>query len=58
MNHAELVAKVLEGDRRAVARACTLVEMGQKLDGLVVSGALVVGVTGPPGAGKSTFTDQ
>ncbi len=58
MNHAELVEKVLEGDRRAVARACTLVEMGQKLDGLVGGRALVVGVTGPPGAGKSTFTDQ
>ncbi len=58
VNQTDLVAKVLEGDRRAVARACTLVEMGQKLDGLVGSGALVVGVTGPPGAGKSTFTDQ
>lgn len=58
VNHTELVAKVIEGDRRAVARACTLVEMGQRLDGIVGGGALVVGVTGPPGAGKSTFTDQ
>jgi LAO/AO transport system kinase len=57
VNPSELVAKILEGDRRAVARACTLVEMGQKLDGLTGGRALVVGVTGPPGAGKSTFTD-
>ena len=55
---AEILAGVLEGDRRSVARACTLVEMGQRLEGLVSGGALVVGVTGPPGAGKSTFTDQ
>ncbi|MBM3763014.1 MAG: methylmalonyl Co-A mutase-associated GTPase MeaB [Acidobacteria bacterium] len=57
MNPSELVAKILEGDRRAVARACSLVEAGQSLPGLDGGHAFVVGVTGPPGAGKSTFTD-
>lgn len=57
MNPSELVAKILEGDRRAVARACSLVEAGQALPGLHGGHAFVVGVTGPPGAGKSTFTD-
>ena len=47
----------MEGDRRAVARACSLVEAGVALDGLLTGRAFVVGVTGPPGAGKSTFTD-
>jgi LAO/AO transport system kinase len=58
VNQTELVAKVIDGDRRAVARACSLVERGQVLDGLQGGNAFVVGVTGPPGAGKSTFTDQ
>jgi LAO/AO transport system kinase len=57
VNPSELVAKIVEGDRRAVARACSLVEAGRTLDGLVSRAAFVVGVTGPPGAGKSTFTD-
>ena len=60
-----LATDVLTGQRRAVARALTAVENG--LDG---AEALVdalyphtgrawrVGVTGPPGAGKSTLTDR
>ncbi len=58
MEAAELVERVLAGDRRAVARALTLVESGKRLEGLTTSNAFVVGVTGPPGAGKSTFTDE
>ena len=58
-------AHVLAGRRRAVARALTAVE-----NGLAGSEALVdalyphtgrawrVGITGPPGAGKSTLTDR
>jgi LAO/AO transport system kinase len=60
-----LVAGVLGGDVRAVARAITLVENGQPeardvLAGLFPHGgrSLVVGVTGPPGAGKSTLVDR
>ncbi len=60
----ELAARVLRGDVRAVARAITVVEnaLAEAPDLLSAlyphaGGALVVGVTGPPGAGKSTLVD-
>lgn len=50
---------------RAVARAATMIENGGEEGHAVIRGlfaqtgrALIVGVTGPPGAGKSTFIDQ
>jgi len=53
---------VREGDRRALARAITLVENGDPLAYEVVrevypdtGSASVVGITGPPGVGKSTL---
>ena len=60
-----LVAGVLGGDVRALARAITLVEDSRPeardvLAGVFAQGgrALVVGITGPPGAGKSTLVDR
>jgi LAO/AO transport system kinase len=60
-----LVAGVLGGEVRALARAITLVEDGRPearevLAGVFARGgrALIVGVTGPPGAGKSTLVDR
>ena len=60
-----LVAGVRGGDVRAIARAITLVEDGRKEAREVLAalyphagGALVVGVTGPPGAGKSSLVDR
>ena len=57
-----LVAGVREGDRRALARAISLVENGDPLAYELVSavyaetgGAYSIGVTGPPGVGKSTL---
>ena len=65
----DLVARALAGDRRSLARAITLVELRDP----AVATALgahsvrrrsapgvphVVGLTGPPGAGKSTFADR
>jgi LAO/AO transport system kinase len=57
--------KVLAGDRRAVSTAITAVENQQEtgirlLKHLFVnaSSALVVGVTGAPGAGKSTLVEK
>ncbi len=58
--------KIAGGDLRALARAATAIEnhvpgAEQLLDELRANGAghaLVLGVTGPPGAGKSTLIDQ
>ena len=57
-----LAAGVREGDRRALARAITFVENGDPLAYELVrevypdtGSAYVVGVTGPPGVGKSSL---
>ncbi len=62
---AALLNRILAGDARAVARAATLIENqlpeGRRLiaDLFARTGrAVVVGITGPPGAGKSTLVDQ
>jgi LAO/AO transport system kinase len=61
-----LVERMLAGDRLALARLITLVEnRGAAVPAIVravhpraqAEGAYVVGVTGPPGAGKSTVVD-
>ena len=58
----ELIAGVRAGDRRALARAISLVENGDPLAYEVVrelypgtGAATVIGVTGPPGVGKSSL---
>jgi LAO/AO transport system kinase len=58
----ELAEGVRSGDRRALARAITLVENGEELAAELVrelypetGRAYVVGVTGPPGVGKSSL---
>ena len=56
---------MLAGDVRAVARAISLVE-DESADGAALiqqifartGRAYLVGVTGPPGAGKSTLVDR
>ena len=60
-----LAAAAQSGHRRAVARAITRVENGlvgadDLVDALYphTGGAWRVGITGPPGAGKSTLTDR
>jgi LAO/AO transport system kinase len=64
----ELAARVLGGDRRALAKAITLIESGREADRapadallqalLPASGkARRIGLTGTPGAGKSTFIE-
>jgi LAO/AO transport system kinase len=61
---ADLAAEVLAGNPRAVGRAITRVERGDGVAELLRSifprtgAARVVGVTGPPGAGKSTLVTQ
>ncbi len=59
-----LVQRMLDGDRRGLARLFTLLEKSAESRAEIVkaihprlSGAYVIGVTGPPGAGKSTIAD-
>jgi LAO/AO transport system kinase len=60
-----LADRVLAGDPRAIARAISLIEDESPLAGDVVRAifartgrAYLIGVTGPPGAGKSTLVDR
>jgi LAO/AO transport system kinase len=60
-----LADRVLDGDPRAIARAMSLIEdeapAGADLVRAVfprTGGAYLIGVTGPPGAGKSTLVDR
>jgi LAO/AO transport system kinase len=62
---APLSERVLAGDPRAIARAITLIEDESPLGADLVrrlyartGGAYIVGITGPPGAGKSTLVDK
>lgn len=60
-----LAERILAGDRRALARAITLVESGHCDTAELLSRVYpstgrsrVLGVTGPPGAGKSSLVDR
>ena len=65
MSHDTLAARVLSGDVRAIARAITLVENEDPQAAALIRDlfprtgrAAIIGVTGPPGAGKSTLVDR
>ena len=65
MSEVSLVDRVLAGDPRAIARAITLIEDESPAGAALVRGifartgrAYLIGVTGPPGAGKSTLVDK
>ncbi|HEY3367255.1 MAG TPA: methylmalonyl Co-A mutase-associated GTPase MeaB [Symbiobacteriaceae bacterium] len=60
-----LIERFLQGDRRALARAITWVENGADEAAALIRAtypltgrAHVIGITGPPGAGKSTLVDR
>jgi LAO/AO transport system kinase len=66
---ADLAARVAAGDRRALARAITLVESSRAADRAAAEdlitallprtgGTLRVGISGPPGVGKSTLIER
>jgi LAO/AO transport system kinase len=61
----QLVERVLEGSRRALGRTISLIENGDPGVEAIMRAvyphtgrAYVVGLTGPPGAGKSTVADE
>lgn len=61
----DILSRLLEGDRRAVARLITLVENGDPAakDPIrrlheYTGKAHIVGITGPPGSGKSTLVNS
>ncbi|HUH99449.1 MAG TPA: methylmalonyl Co-A mutase-associated GTPase MeaB [Nitrososphaerales archaeon] len=65
MDTKELAGRLAKGDRRAVARAITLVENDEVRSAHLLRAiaprlghAFVVGVTGPPGTGKSSLVDR
>ena len=65
MNVSDLVQRALSGDRPAIARLISLVEdggpeMGEAMKALHphTGGAYTIGITGAPGAGKSTLTEK
>ena len=58
----DLVTRLLDGDKRALARAISLIENGDPAGAEIVAAlyprtgsARMIGITGPPGVGKSTL---
>lgn len=64
MTTSDLLPRLLNGDRRALARAISLAEQGGPAARALLAAAYphtghahIVGITGPPGAGKSTLVN-
>ncbi len=65
MSYSQLIEKMLTGDKRACAKLITAVEnepvKAEKIIRQIhqyTGKAHIIGITGPPGAGKSTLTDK
>lgn len=65
MTDKRIATRLLKGDRAALARAITIIENGERGAKELLSQAgrrsgtsFIVGITGPPGTGKSTLVDK
>lgn len=65
MAYEQLIEKMLTGDKRACAKLITAVENDPEQAEKIIreihqytGNAHIIGITGPPGAGKSTLTDK
>lgn len=66
MKSEQILKAMRERDPRGIARAISLIEENDpmadeillSLDDSLIDQAMVLGITGPPGAGKSTLTDR
>jgi LAO/AO transport system kinase len=61
----KIIAGILEGDERAIARAITATEEQWSISGKILKGifshtgkSFIIGVTGSPGVGKSSIVDK
>ncbi len=65
MRSENFVERIFQNDKRAISRAITIIESGNsnstellKDIHIKIGNAYRIGITGPPGAGKSTLTNQ
>lgn len=65
MTHENFIERIFINDKRAVARAISIIETGNSNSTEIlkelhkkIGRAYRIGITGPPGAGKSTLTNQ
>jgi LAO/AO transport system kinase len=65
MHSPDFVKNIFENDKRSVSRAITIIESGNSNSAELLKevhkntgNAYRIGITGPPGAGKSTLTNQ